>query len=315
MRMPVILLSLLLGHPDAQATQMPPPERFYILAHLVSDAAPFHSEYVLDIQPQDTKTNVKLIRVAPPNPVCGGIVVKAAEKTVESPPQQLTGGVDLCSLDTHRVHKVTHAAQYQQWVQSDTVGYDIVLQCGSSEKIINLPLAGSVDLDKIRRANPEIASLWQLFGNIKDSVFGAEFDLNKPPPEANAHYRELGDSLVPVLRSGSYGRLLADQMQEYRQGISESLKPAELLNAESFRFKKYVDAEYPALAATSHIQGAVRLKLTVDPESGKTKSAQVLSGNPLLNESALNAARQWEFAQLPISPLEVTFLFAMKCGE
>lgn len=57
---------------------------------------------------------------------------------------------------------------------------------------------------------------------------------------------------------------------------------------------KRVNPEYPALAKTAHISGDVVLSIVVD-ESGKVENIYVVSGHPLLQQSAVKAARKWEF--------------------
>jgi TonB family protein len=51
---------------------------------------------------------------------------------------------------------------------------------------------------------------------------------------------------------------------------------------------------YPAIAAAAHVQGTVVIDLTVDA-SGRPGDLKVLSGPKLLEESALRAARRWEW--------------------
>jgi TonB family protein len=69
----------------------------------------------------------------------------------------------------------------------------------------------------------------------------------------------------------------------------------ELMNAEQFRFIKYVVPEYPTVALRARVVGSVNLELLIDPETGNPTKAVVLKGHPLLDESAVNAALQWMF--------------------
>jgi TonB family protein len=63
------------------------------------------------------------------------------------------------------------------------------------------------------------------------------------------------------------------------------------------------------------IQGKVELRLTVTPANGEVLSASVVSGHPLLNSSALEAAAQWRFAPGSISSEHPTLTldFALRC--
>lgn len=57
---------------------------------------------------------------------------------------------------------------------------------------------------------------------------------------------------------------------------------------------KRVNPEYPALARNAHIKGDVVLSIVIS-ESGKVINAYIVSGHPILQRVALEAARQWEF--------------------
>ena len=52
---------------------------------------------------------------------------------------------------------------------------------------------------------------------------------------------------------------------------------------------------YPELAKRLHVQGTVRIEVVVRA-NGKVKSTRVLGGNPVLAQSAIEAAQQWRFA-------------------
>ena len=56
-----------------------------------------------------------------------------------------------------------------------------------------------------------------------------------------------------------------------------------------------VAPRYPELAQRLHVQGTVRIEVVVRA-NGKVKSTRVLGGNPVLAQSAIEAAQQWRFA-------------------
>jgi len=61
--------------------------------------------------------------------------------------------------------------------------------------------------------------------------------------------------------------------------------------------RKVVDraaAAYPDLAQRMHLQGTVKLAVTVRA-TGEVKSSRPLGGNPVLIEAASRAARKWKF--------------------
>jgi TonB family protein len=61
--------------------------------------------------------------------------------------------------------------------------------------------------------------------------------------------------------------------------------------------------------------GDVRLRLTVDAETGAVTNVEVIQDKPLLGAAAVAAARQWMFtpATAPREPIDVTFRFAERC--
>jgi protein TonB len=67
-----------------------------------------------------------------------------------------------------------------------------------------------------------------------------------------------------------------------------------------------VQPEYPALARQARIQGVVVLRAMISRD-GAIENLQVLSGNPLLTPSALNAVRQWRYRPYVLNgePVEV----------
>ena len=56
----------------------------------------------------------------------------------------------------------------------------------------------------------------------------------------------------------------------------------------------HVDPEYPLLARKAKIQGPVVLSAVIDTK-GKVTNLRVLSGHPLLAQSAVDAVKQWKY--------------------
>lgn len=69
------------------------------------------------------------------------------------------------------------------------------------------------------------------------------------------------------------------------------------VSAQSGADRKVVDrspAVYPDLAQRMHLQGKVKLAVTVRA-TGEVKASRPLGGNPVLIEAATTAARKWKF--------------------
>jgi TonB family protein len=58
---------------------------------------------------------------------------------------------------------------------------------------------------------------------------------------------------------------------------------------------KKVAPEYPKILRERGIGGAVRLKVTIEP-NGEVSSVETLGGNAILAEQAVSAVKQWRYA-------------------
>lgn len=67
---------------------------------------------------------------------------------------------------------------------------------------------------------------------------------------------------------------------------------------------KKVEAVYPPLAKAAQVSGAVVVELTVD-EEGNVIASRVISGHPLLKDSAVAAATGWKFKPTTLSGVPV----------
>jgi TonB family protein len=68
----------------------------------------------------------------------------------------------------------------------------------------------------------------------------------------------------------------------------------------------YVEPEYPQVARISHITGDVVFHVIIDRE-GNIEELTLLSGHPILTESAMNAVKQWKYKPYILNgrPVEV----------
>jgi TonB family protein len=79
------------------------------------------------------------------------------------------------------------------------------------------------------------------------------------------------------------------------------------------RLIKSVDAVYPEIARQAKIEGVVGLDIRADT-AGRVKKIRVLRSIPLLDQSAINAARQWVFEPVIIDGAAVEAIFAVDIG-
>ncbi len=84
------------------------------------------------------------------------------------------------------------------------------------------------------------------------------------------------------------------------------MRPA--LRAEQRKIKSQVDPIYPELAKTMHLNGTVRVEVTVS-EQGTVKNTKVVGGNPVLADAAVRAVQKWKFEPGPEETRVLTFDF------
>jgi TonB family protein len=79
----------------------------------------------------------------------------------------------------------------------------------------------------------------------------------------------------------------------------------------------FVAPRYPSIAQSARVSGDVQLSLAADPQTGAVTQVGLVTGNPLLSPSAIEAARSWRFAPefLTGQPVAATLRFQLKCGS
>jgi TonB family protein len=70
---------------------------------------------------------------------------------------------------------------------------------------------------------------------------------------------------------------------------------------------KDVKPVYPAIAQSAHVEGVVTIEATIGPD-GKVTDAKVVRSIPLLDQAALDAVRQWEYAPTLLNGVPVPVL-------
>lgn len=73
---------------------------------------------------------------------------------------------------------------------------------------------------------------------------------------------------------------------------------------------RHIEPEYPADARRARIQGAVVLECTISPQ-GEVSDVRVVKGHPLLNQAAVDAVRQWQFAPTLVDGTPVSLLMTV----
>ena len=80
-------------------------------------------------------------------------------------------------------------------------------------------------------------------------------------------------------------------------------------DASKRQVKSRTDPAYPALAREMHVNGKVKIEVTVAPD-GAIRNTKVLGGSPLLVRAAVDAVKNWKYDPAPRETTEtVEFVF------
>jgi len=92
---------------------------------------------------------------------------------------------------------------------------------------------------------------------------------------------------------------------------TEGVKVLTIVDARSGserRLISRVEPDYPPTLRQLHIGGTVRLQITITPR-GTVEKVQLLGGNPILAEAAIEAVKKWEYAAGSRTVSEVSISF------
>ena len=276
------------------------PLSVYIVAEAVSDASPFWFKYVLDLAPsQDGRTNIRWIRVAPYGNSCPGVTVKAMTAVVGDTVASLVKP-NLCALPEAAIKSALARSTRQSSIW-DTVGFGLVAQCGVSKREFHLPLSDLMDSKRLKRESRDAAAMYDTYSRILRAVFPKK-SFYGITTEQDLELQRQGSLFIPELASGKFdGGLsegtLAGILRDYRGIHEDGQEPhtsIEVVSPNNDAFDRYVKPTYPRLAIAARVQGSVELSLDVD-EAGKVRDVVSVRANRLLQESARQAAMEWQF--------------------
>lgn len=115
----------------------------------------------------------------------------------------------------------------------------------------------------------------------------------------------LNGQAVPVMMTVTVNFTLQDKEEAGQAGAAPVDTPVRTKRSgPSPRLLKDVKAVYPEEARLAKVNGIVQLEATIGTD-GRVTDARVLRSVPMLDQAALDAVRQWEFAPLP-GPAVVT---------
>jgi len=173
-----------------------------------------------------------------------------------------------------------------------------------------------VNYETLRRKAPDVSALWDLGERLSAAMLAAD---SQASAEAHA---ALGTSLLPELRSQKYAAGFGDELVNTLKGYTEPPKrreppTAEVLERDALPLVVFIAPKFPSIALQARLTGDVRLRVTVNPETGSVTNVERLVDVPLLGAAAEDAVRAWKFdpARAPREPVDVTAQFRLRCGS
>ncbi len=318
-----------------QGAELADPSEFYIVSEYFSDNGALFYYRLIDVRPDGPGSLVRYARIAPFSPYCSRTIVQAAEAKVPNiSPAQLVKNNNPCGVSPKALH-----AALRKYAQTggvfETISFGISARCGDSSVSLQLPIPEKVNRTLMEKAHPAMARIWDLPSEITDRAFEPNDIFFGRTAEDELALERAGEKLVPDLISGRFDAGLAaavkggvgtwhspnfkSLLESYRGPVSAMEANASfvprLVNADAYRFDRFVAPKYPVLAMQAQVEGNVELRITLDRATGIVESASAISGHPLLKAPAIAAAEQWRFApnSADSGSLTVTLDFAPRC--
>jgi TonB family protein len=274
------------------------------------NAPTFGGEEYVSLEPVGEDVRLRIISVEWASEWCAEPVVRAVERILPHTTVQAVANMPVCSLSERTVERAYKRAESHYGLYEIVFGVNVVVaDCEGSERMFVHYAPPLMDTDKLQRIAPKVAALWKLGGHL----------VGQGPLSESTE--TLGTTYAPMLLSGKYTELVPDHfvkaLKTYTGPPAFRGGPvAELAEREALPLTTYVPAVFPQIALSARIFGDVRLRLTLDPETGAVSDVQKLADKPLLGAAAIDAARRWKFdpAKASREPIDVMIRFHVRCA-
>ena len=317
----------------------------YIVRESISDAGPFWFDYILNVSPGDAGLKVSYIRISPLKAWCRQTVtVKAATALLKHESMaDIVGRGNPCLMDeADFVRSLNNSKKPGMTSLFDTFRFNVVANCGSRERVFHFPYPEEINVKRLKRSLPRAMAVWYLESRIVNKAFGKGSVFYDVSEQKDLELSHAGEELVPELVTGKYdkgfsdycahqateerpsgesaARCTSDPVESLLRGYDKNAKSrdpsCELIKGDNLHFMSFVRPQFPQMAKMAEIQGDVVMSLSIDPTTGNVNKAMVVSGHPLLAESATSAARKWRLdpKTLPrTNPTVVTVRYSLNC--
>jgi hypothetical protein len=78
----------------------------------------------------------------------------------------------------------------------EAISFGIVARCGASSISVGLPISQRIDLERLRRAQPDLARLWDLGSEITDPLFGSKDIFHDRTEADDLALQRAGETLI-----------------------------------------------------------------------------------------------------------------------
>ena len=296
-----------------------PPARHLRSFYIATGASFGHlRRQIISVEPVGRDARIRVIRIAAVNEYCPEIqLVTAAERLVREATVQAVARIQICDMSQGTIDRALARSKTPRVGYIDYMGsgHTVVADCDGRQRVLDLrDTPPWVNFETLHRREPIVSALWDLDERLSARTLTASSEASDGAHEA------LGTSLLPELRSTKYAAAFGDELVNVLEGYTgppaeRDLLPAEVLERDALPLVTFVAPKFPAIALSARVTGDVRLRLTVNAETGTVTQVDRLSDKPLLGDAAVQAVGTWKFdpARVSREPIEVTMRFQIRC--
>lgn len=316
---------------------VPAPSQMYVVSSSFSDFGALFYYRVRDVRTEGPDVVVQYSRIGWMNQgSCPRKIVQSAEVRLKNRTiGDLVGKNNPCAVNPRDLANAIKKYSTRDAV-FETFSAGVVATCGSKTTVLGLPHMSQVGMKKLKSAEARLGRLWALMSDVTEPAFGKDDLFHERTEAEDMVLQRAGQATVPELASGRYDEGLAvamggniggssggtsfrDLLRDYRGPITGAEANAADLSIvvvdPQHRFALFTKPKYPPLAALARIQGDVSMRVAVDRSTGEVRGVEPLSGDKLLQESAMTAARSWRFEPNSVTgeSISLTMRFALSC--
>jgi hypothetical protein len=256
--------------------------------------------------------------------------------------QELVSKADVCVSEVMLSNRVLslrmkkkHSDEDDEADQGDgNVGRNrMEVQCGTDVVVHDLPGRASFRFSILKRKQPRLAALWDLADDLNKRAQKLRRTEVKETEREQAEISNKQHKLSAAadIRGGKFDLVLEEVAKRHQKDARTKLSqlmptPEDAIDRENYGEVENVDQlglsrmsdriPYPPLGVIAHIQGDVKVDVSVDYASGRVLSTTASSGPPILRFGAMDAIKKWLFIA-PYSgpnPVSVNVHYKVRCA-